>query len=137
MLIIKPVQSKELQAQLCALCGVTYRAEAVCYQAYLGEGPDDEDTFVGISQFTLGEDIGGRTCGCLYDLVNAPGVDDEEALFIMGRQTLNFMDLTGSHEAVFRPQTETSEHLIKWLGFRDAEGVWYMDLHGVFDKHKH
>ncbi|MBP3919831.1 MAG: hypothetical protein J6I50_11770 [Clostridia bacterium] len=129
MLIIKAVQTKEQQAALCAVCGVKYRAESLCYQAYLGEGPDDETTFIGICQF----DMNG--IGYLYDLVCAPNVDDEEALFIMGRQTLNFMDLTGTHEAIFRPQSETSEHLIKWLGFRQKDGEWYMDLHGMFDKH--
>lgn len=131
MLIIKPVQTKEQQRDLCALCGVRYRADALCYQAYLGDNPDAEETFVGICQFDLGD------VGCIYDLICATDIRDEEALFIMGRQTLNFMDLTGTHEAVFRPESETSEHLIRWLGFREKDGEWYMDLHGEFDKHAH
>ena len=131
MLIIKPVQDKARQRLLCEQCGVLYREETLCYQAYLGEGPDDEDPFLGICQFDLGE------IGCIRDLKNAEGVDDEEALFIMGRQTLNFMDLTGTHEAVFDADADADEHLIKWLGFRQRDGVWYYDLHGVFDKHDH
>ncbi len=125
MLIIKPVQDKALQKELCERCCVEYREESLCYQAH------DEDVFVGICQFDMGQ------IGYIYDLCNPSGVDDEEALFIMGRQTMNFMDLCGTHEAVFSPQSPTSEHLIKWLGFRMKEDRWYMDLHGVFDKHAH
>jgi len=55
----------------------------------------------------------------------------------MGRQTLNFMDLTGTHEAVFDADADADEHLIKWLGFGQRGGEWYYDLHGVFDKHDH
>lgn len=137
MLIIKPIQDETLQRALCAQCGVPFRAGALCYQAHLGEGPDDEDTFVGISQFTVGEAVGERVIGRIWDLVCAPGVDDEEALFIMGRQTLNFMDLTGTHEAYFEVGASACEHLIKWLGFRMTDGAWYYDLHGKFDAHDH
>ncbi len=135
MLIIKPIQTKELQESLCTLCGVPYRADCICYQAYLGEGPDDETTFVGISQFSVGETVGDRVIGRILDLKNPPEVEDEEALFIMGRQTLNFMDLTGSHEAYFSGDADL--HLIRWLGFRQTDDGWYIDLHGAFDGHKH
>ena len=137
MLIIKPIQDEALQRALCESCGVPFRAGALCYQAHLGEGPDDEDVFVGVSQFSVGEVDGERIIGRIWDLVNAPDVDDEEALFIMGRQTLNFMDLTGTHEAYFEAKDGDNEHLIKWLGFRMTDGKWYYDLHGKFDAHDH
>ncbi|MBR5219689.1 MAG: hypothetical protein IKV66_01755, partial [Clostridia bacterium] len=92
MLIIKPIQDAALQTALCERCGVPYRPGCLCYQAHLGEGPDDETVFVGISQFSVGEVDGERIIGRMMDLVTAPDIDDEEALFIMGRQTLNFMD---------------------------------------------
>ena len=60
MLIIKPIQDAALQTALCGRCGVPYRPGCLCYQAYLGEGPDDETTFVGISQFSVGEVDGER-----------------------------------------------------------------------------
>ena len=137
MLIIKPIQNPALQTALCERCGVPYRADCLCYQAHLGEGPDDETTFVGISQFSVGEVDGDRIIGRMWDLVTAPEIDDEEALFIMGRQTLNFMDLTGTHEAYFEAKEGDNEHLIKWLGFRMTDGKWYYDLHGKFDAHDH
>lgn len=137
MLIIKPIQDFDLQTVLCERCGVPSRPGCLCYQAYLGEGPDDETVFIGISQFSVGETDGERVIGRIYDLVCAKDVDDEEALFIMGRQTLNFMDLTGTHEAYFEVKDGDNEHLIKWLGFRMTDGKWYYDLHGKFDAHDH
>ena len=137
MLIIKPIQDAALQTALCERCGVPYRPGCLCYQAHLGEGPDDETVFVGISQFSVGEVDGERIIGRMMDLVTAPDIDDEEALFIMGRQTLNFMDLTGTHEAYFEAKDGDNEHLIKWLGFRMTDGAWYYDLHGKFDAHDH
>ncbi len=135
MLIIKPIETEELQRTLCARCDAPYRPGCICYQAHLGEKPDDETVFVGISQFTVGETDGDRVIGRICDLKNPPDIDDEEALFIMGRQTLNFMDLTGTHEAYF--SGEADEHLIKWLGFKKTDAGWYMDLHGQFDGHAH
>lgn len=137
MLIIKPVQDPVLQKALCETCGVPFRPECLCYQAHLGAQAEDETTFIGVSQFSVGETDGERVIGRICDLVTAPGVDDEEALFIMGRQTLNFMDLTGTHEAYFEAKDGDNEHLIKWLGFRMTEGKWYYDLHGKFDAHDH
>ena len=122
MLVIRPVQEKEEQKRLCGLCEVTYCADALCYQAY------DGDTFVGVCQFDLGD------VGKIYDLKNPVGVEDEEALFIMGRQTLNFMDLCGTHDAVLQLQSPMTEHLIRWLGFRQKDGQWYMDLRGFFEE---
>ena len=101
------------------------------------ELPEPEVTY-GRFPFKLVYEVDGeRIIGRMMDLVTAPDIDDEEALFIMGRQTLNFMDLTGTHEAYFEAKEGDNEHLIKWLGFRMTDGVWYYDLHGKFDAHDH
>ncbi len=123
MLRITPIKEKAEQARLCALCETEFRPEALCYQAY------DEDVFLGICQFDLGER------GVIYDLLTPPGVDDREALFIMGRQTLNFMDLCGTHEAYLESGHPMDAGFVKWLGFRTREdGTLYMNLTGFFEE---
>ena len=127
MLIIRPVQEKEEQKELCERCGVLYRPDALCYKAFDGTA-EEEITLLGVCQFDLGEK------GILYDLKSPAGVEDEEALFIMGRQTLNFIDLCGTHDAYLDEGCEMTDHLRYWLGFSHKTGEWYMDLHGFFDE---
>ena len=91
MLEIKPIADKTAQKALCELCGTAYNASALAYSAHDGGAP------VGICQFRIIEDAGH-----LYDLCNTVGTDDMEALIIMGRATLNFIDLCGVHKAILR-----------------------------------
>ena len=119
MLEIKPMQDKAAQKALCELCGVVYRPEALAYSAYDNGAP------VGISQFRIIEDAGH-----LYDLCNTVGVDDLEALIIMGRATLNFIDLCGEHEAYFEGDKTRAAIAV---GFREKGGKLYADLTGMFD----
>ena len=119
MLEIKPMQDKAAQKALCELCGVVYRPEALAYSAYDNGAP------VGISQFRIIEDAGH-----LYDLCNTVGVDDLEALIIMGRATLIFIDLCGAHEAYFEGDKTRAAIAV---GFREKGGKLYADLTGMFD----
>lgn len=119
MLIIKPIEDKGLQEQLCARCRVSHKPDLVAYGAWVGED------FVGISQFRMGK------VGVISDLAKAVGTDDTEAMFIMGRQTMNFMDLHGTHAAYF--EGDCDEAFIKWLGFKkNDEGKWWADLTAFF-----
>ncbi len=119
MLIIKPIQDKRLQEELATKCGVTYKPDLVAYGAWVS------DEFVGISQFRMGKE------GAICDLAKANGTDDTEAMFIMGRQTMNFMDLHGTHSAYF--EGDCDEKFIEWLGFtKNAEGRWWADLSAFF-----
>lgn len=129
MLLISPISDKNVKKELCALCGVTPRDGAFCYQAYDRETPQSPDgTFLGVSQFDIFD------VGVLYDLANAEGVSDPEALFIMGRQTLNFIDLCGVHKAELSPDCALSEKLAHAIGFRRGDdGVWRMDMEGFFE----
>ena len=119
MLIIKPIQDKTLQEQLCIRCKVTYDPDLLAYGAWVS------DEFVGICQFKLGE------AAVITDLAKAIGTDDTEAMFIMGRQTMNFIDLHGVHFAYF--EGDCDEKFIKWLGFKkDESGRWAADLEAFF-----
>ena len=119
MLEIKPIQDKTAQKALCELCGTSYNPSALAYSAYDGGAP------VGICQFRIIEDAGH-----LYDLCNTVGVDDLEALIIMGRATLNFIDLCGVHKAFFDGERDGAA---KAVGFSKKDGKWYADLTGMFE----
>ena len=127
MLRIIPIQTKDEQKDLMALCSIPYREEALAYAAYV------EDTLVGGAQFTLS----GGVCR-LLDIRSPEGISDEEALFIMGRGLLNFVDLCGIHDAYAENRGNMNEKLLARIGFwYNEEGALYMNLRGFFTDHKH
>ena len=74
---------------------------------------------MGFSQFEIRD---GE--GYISDLLPAPEYkDDFEAMFILGRQTMNFIDLCGIH-TVKACATAADERLIKAIGFK-ASGDEY------------
>jgi len=121
MLKILPIQSKAEQELDCSRCGVKYRENALAYAASV------DDEFIGICQFrTAGED------GEVYDLTLVPDKEDFEAIFLMGRAALNFIDLCGVHKAVYLSE-KVDETLIKAIGFeKNQDGVFEMDLTDFF-----
>ncbi len=121
MLKVLPIQDKAEQELACSRCGVTYRPELLAYAATV------DDKLVGVSQFRIKEN-GGE----IYDLAALPDVEDFEAMFIMGRATLNFIDLCGVHYATYQG-TLTDESLVRAIGFKKNEqGVYEIDLNGFF-----
>jgi predicted nucleic-acid-binding Zn-ribbon protein len=124
MLKVFPIQDKEEQRVLCERCGVTFDADLLAYQATV------EDRFVGVCQFVLRPEG-----GIVYDLAPLDADNpDKEALFVMGRAALNFIDLCGVHEAYFDGDvTVPGEKLLNAIGFKpDENGRLYMDLNGFF-----
>ena len=123
MLIINPVQDKEQQAEYCRLCGIEYHIRDFAYAAYV------DGVFVGMSQFFVTDEW-----GMLEHLVPAPGTDDIEALFILGRQTLNWIDLLGIHTC--RTTTNAaSAKLLKVMGFIPENDYLVADMTHMFDGH--
>ena len=129
MLEVLPIQSKEEQEALCARCGIEYRPELLAYRATV------DGELRGICQFTMDQN-GGR----IVDFAHFPEAYEFEAMFVMGRATLNFIDLCGVHRAYF-DATYDNETLILAIGFRKNEGGRYeVDLTGFFNepcKHGH
>ena len=128
MLSILPIETKEEQERIMALCGIPYRKACLAYAAY------DEETLVGGAQFYF-----QNRCCYLTDIKNPDGVKDEEALFIMGRGLLNFVDRCGIHDAYLAEPDRVGEALRLRIGFfPDGEGRFYMNLRGFFEgKHDH
>lgn len=126
MLKVFPIQDKTEQKVLCERCGVTYNADLLAYQATV------KDEFVGICQFKLQPEG-----GILYDLAPLCGkAPDLEAIFVLGRAALNFIDLCGVHQAYFDGDTSVpGDALLRAIGFRpdDAQnGRLGMDLTDFF-----
>lgn len=122
MLEVLPIQEKTEQEALCARCGIPYHCELLAYKAMT------DGELRGICQFTM-DAQGGR----IVDL--APmGEAEFEPLFVMGRATLNFIDLCGVHRAFFDADYR-DETLIRAIGFsKNAVGRWEMDLTDFFQE---
>ena len=125
MLTINPIEEKQEQERLCAICGIPYRIACLAYGAYV------DGNFVGMSQFTLCDDY-----GILCDLAYAEGTHDREAMFILGRQTMNWIDLLGIHECRTTP-TAGEAKLLRLMGFVPTADpdVLVADMRGMFDGH--
>jgi rubredoxin len=122
MFKITPIQDKTRQNEICQLCGATFRPDAFAYQMY----DMDSGEIMGMSQFEITE------CGYIYDIKEAPDRDDFEAMFILGRQTMNFIDTCGAHTC-YIDKNAGDERLIRSIGFKDVNGNLFVDMDGMFD----
>lgn len=122
MFKITPIQEKTRQKEICELCGTEFRPDAFAYQMY------DIDTgdIMGMSQFEIGE------VGYIYDLREAPCREDFEAMFILARQTMNFIDLCGVHSCK-AAKGSAPERLLRAVGFKEQGGEYFCDMTGMFD----
>jgi hypothetical protein len=126
MLKVLPIQTKEEQALATAKCNVVFKPDALAYAATVDE------VFVGVGQFKLTPN-GGE----VYDIALIDGKDDFEAMFVMGRGTLNFIDLCEVHYAKFVGEVK-DESLLRAVGFKKNEdGIFDIDLEGFFTDHCH
>jgi hypothetical protein len=124
MLKVLPIPTKQQQEELCARCAIPFEADLLAYQATVN------DVFVGMCQFKLSPE--GGILYHLAPLANTPV--DNEALFVMGRAALNFIDLCGIHTAFYDgDESLPGAQLLHAVGFRKNEqGRLEMDLTGFF-----
>ena len=129
MLKVLPIQSKISQEEICLRCDVKYDPDLLAYSATV------DDQLAGVCQFKL-SDKGGL----IYDLAPVKDSFDFEAMFVLGRGTLNFIDLCGVHYAIYRGEVkdEQTERLVKAVGFKLTErGTYEVNLEGFFTDHCH
>ena len=124
MFKIEPIQDKTRQKEICESLGTEFRPEAFGYIMF----DIDTEAFMGFSQFEIGE------IGYIYDLLPAKGTDDFEAMFILGRQTMNFIDGCGNHTCK-ASATAGDARLLRAIGFKEYEGELFSDMTGMFDGH--
>ncbi len=121
MLIVKPILDKAMQKELGDICGAAFNPDALAFSAY------DDDIFIGFCQF----EVSGGTA-TLTDLRAKPSINDFEAMFIMSRGALNYIDLCGFHIArCFATSGDLT--LIRAIGFKEiGNGVFEMNLSDEF-----
>lgn len=121
MLIVKPIEDKIAQKEMCEACGAVYDAELLACSAHVG------DDLVGICQFEFHD---GKAI--IHDIRQKPGIDDFEAMFIMTRGALNFIDLCGYHVACCNSDAG-DDTLIRAAGFKEIRsGYFEIDLTDAF-----
>ena len=123
MFKITPIQSPEAQIARAKECGITARDGFFAYEMF------DVDTLelMGMSQFEISADG-----GYISELVPKIGYDDFEAMFILGRQTMNFIDICGSSHC--RASLDAAEEsLIKAIGFKHSDNYYECCTEGMFD----
>ena len=131
MLQVLPIQTKEEQAAICQRCGVAFKTDCMAYHALV----DGELTAV--CQFTMDSEGGHIHDLALVQNRAFSDRDRIESLFVMGRATLNFIDLCGVHFAIYRGNVE-DEALLLQIGFKkNAKGEFDINLEGFFTDHCH
>lgn len=127
MLKILPIQTKDEQKAIMERCSIPFREDCMAYVATV------DGVLVGGAQFYLAN----KAC-YLTDIRSPEGVQDDDALFIMGRGLLNYVDLCGIHDAYVEDPERLDKKLIARIGFwKNEKGEEYMNLRGFFTDHKH
>ena len=124
MFKIFPIQDPSMQKQYAELSGSPYRDGAFAYA--MCDASTHEP--MGFSQFEIKDDG-----GWLLDLRPISAKDDYEAMFILGRQTMNFIDLCGTH-ILNATADAADEMLLHAIGLRiTKDGKYSCDMTGFFD----
>ena len=123
MFKITPVQDKDTAINYLKNCSAELFEGAFIYAMT----DCDSGNIMGISQFEILDD-----CGYIYDLKEANGLNDFEAMFILGRQTMNFINACGM-EICKIAKNAGDETLIKSIGFKDIGSCYECNTSGMFD----
>ena len=123
MFKITPVQSPETAREYLAACSAEYKNDCFVYAMKDYE----TDTLMGVAQFELNVDH-----GYIYDLKDVPSQNDFEAMFILGRQTMNFINSCGLN--ICKASLDAGDaDLIKAIGFTKKENIYECNTDGMFD----
>ena len=126
MFKISPIQDADTQKMFAKECGCTYRAGAFAYSMTDNETGE----IMGFSQFEIENES-----GFIYDLKTRIGYTDNEALFILGRATMNFIDLCGIHKCRCA-KNAGDEKILHAIGFKTTDNdAFFCDMTGMFDGH--
>jgi len=123
MFKITPVQPDTNVTELMTVCHTEYKEDCFIYAMTDCES----GKIMGMSQFEIKEGF-----GYIHDVKQAEGLDDFEAMFILARQTMNFINQCGID--VCRADLNSADKtLIKAVGFKEADGFYECSLVGMFD----
>ena len=126
MLEVLPIQTKLEQEAICARCGVEFKPDCMAYHALV------DGNLTAVCQFTMDAEGGHIHNLAMVHDVEFTDRDRIESLFVMGRATLNFIDLCGFKWAFFDGEC-TDDALLRRIGFTpDENGRYCVDLDGFF-----
>ena len=123
MFKITPINDKAFQKKCAEACGAEYIPDFFAYSMIDNETSE----LMGFSQFEINE-----KGGLISDLREPNGRSDYEAMFILGRATMNFIDMCGAH-ACRASLAAGDERLMKSIGFKESDGEYFCDMTGMFD----
>ncbi len=125
MFKISPIQSAELQRECARKCNAEYKEGAFAYAM----NASDTDELMGFSQFEINSEG-----GILLDLRPSGAYsDDYEAMFILGRATMNFIDMCGAH-TLRANKAAGDETLLRAIGLKPTDNNnYFCDMTGFFD----
>ncbi len=125
MFKISPAMTDHERRATADACGIPLLDGSFVYQ--MRDTADGH--LLGMAQFEITADG-----GVLYHLCEAPGLHDFEAIFILGRATMNFVDLCGAH--IMRAEANAADiSLLRSLGFKEHDDRLIADMTGMFDGH--
>ena len=125
MFKITPIKDLNEQKAIAEKCGAEYRDGFFGYKMI----DNDSGELMGFSQFEIEGEY-----GYISDLKERIGYDDFEAMFILARQTMNFIDICGTHKC--RADKSTSdERLLRAAGFKLTGSEYLCDMQSMFDGH--
>lgn len=129
MLTAKKVLNPAAARELCRLCGTEYDADRLYYAIYENDGsvlPEEKEipTVLGVCGFG----IKGQTA-VIYDIMPKINTYDLEAMYILGKAVLNFVDLCGIKKAEF---AAGDLKLAKHLEFTESDGKLSLSLEDYF-----
>ena len=123
MFKITPVQNVDAAQRYLTACGAEAREGCFVYAMT----DCDSGSIMGISQFELTADF-----GYIYDIKEAFGLSDFEAMFILGRQTMNFINSCGLN--IIRASLDAGDkYLLTAIGFKESDGCYECNTDGMFD----
>ncbi len=124
MLIIKPIEDKNEQKEITALCDIEFKPELFAYKAH------NDGVLLACAQFDIREN--GAYIDAMRQVIGTS--EDFEGMFILGRAVLNFLDLCGVVTAYYpSPATDREARLARAVGFKEIDGVLTVTLTGMFD----
>ncbi len=126
MFKISPIQDDNTKQKCAAACGTKAIDTYFAYQMV----NQDDNSLMGFSQF----DIRGEEA-YITDLKEPKDLNDFEAMFILGRSTMNFIDMCGTHKC--RASKDAGEKkLLIAIGFKEEEnGEFFCDMTDMFSGH--
>ena len=122
MLRARPLRNINEQKNACDACGMQHNADFLYYAIF-----EDETDCLGNCAFKFGPGYAE-----VLDVKPKIGTYDDEAMFILGKGVLNFIDLIGFKKVVYK--ADDTKHA-KLMEYYPKDGVMQVNLEGYFEEH--